>query len=264
MEDANTKPILRFKNVSFSYHSLNGEIQALDQVSFEVKRGEFLGIVGPSGCGKSTILSLIAGLLRAGSGDITFFTDDPACPRPGIGYMLQRDHLFEWRDIYHNLLLGPEINRCLTEARIQNILEMADDYGLTPFLYKKPSELSGGLKQRAALVRTMAMEPDILLLDEPFSALDYQTRLNVSADICRIIRAAGKTAVLITHDLGEAISLADRILVLSDRPAKVIREIPIRLTLSDDTPLAARNAPEYQGYFNELWDVMHSKEACGS
>ena len=248
---------LSLKNVSFSYHSQNGEVRALDSISFHVRAGEFVAIVGPSGCGKSTILSLIAGLLKPESGDITFYTEDPHDKKPGIGYMLQRDHLFEWRSVYRNIILGLEINHQLTPEKKEKVLAMAEDYGLTPFLSKKPSELSGGLKQRAALVRTMAMEPDILLLDEPFSALDYQTRLNVSADICRIIRSAQKTAILITHDLSEAISLSDRVIVLSSRPARVVKEIPIRLTLRDNSLLAARNAPEFKTYFNLLWEELN-------
>ena len=248
---------LSLKNVSFSYHSQSGEVRALDSISFHVRAGEFVAIVGPSGCGKSTILSLIAGLLKPESGDITFYTEDPHDKKPGIGYMLQRDHLFEWRSVYRNIILGLEINHQLTPEKKEKVLAMAEDYGLTPFLSKKPSELSGGLKQRAALVRTMAMEPDILLLDEPFSALDYQTRLNVSADICRIIRSAQKTAILITHDLSEAISLSDRVIVLSSRPARVVKEIPIRLTLRDNSLLAARNAPEFKTYFNLLWEELN-------
>ena len=226
--------ILSLKNIAFSYHSLNGEIKALDNISFSVRTGEFLAIVGPSGCGKSTILSLIAGLLQPESGDITFYTKDPHDKKPGIGYMLQQ----------------------LTPEKKEKVLSMVNDYGLSPFLHKKPSELSGGLKQRAALVRTLALEPEILLLDEPFSALDYQTRLTVSADICRIIRSAGKTAVLITHDLSEAVSLADRVIVLSNRPARVKAEIPIHLTLKDDSLLASRNAPEFKDYFNQLWEEL--------
>ena len=248
--------ILSLKNIAFSYHSLNGEIKALNNISFSVKTGEFLAIVGPSGCGKSTILSLIAGLLQPESGDITFYTKDPQDKKPGIGYMLQHDHLFEWRDIYKNVMLGLEINKQMTPEKKEKVLAMVDDYGLTPFLHKKPSELSGGLKQRAALVRTLALEPEILLLDEPFSALDYQTRLTVSADICRIIRSAGKTAILITHDLSEAVSLAERVIVLSNRPARVKAEIPIHLTLKDDSPLASRNAPEFKDYLNLLWEEL--------
>ena len=234
----------------------NGFI-SVDDVSLHIDDGEFVVFHGPSGCGKSTILSLIAGLLKPESGDITFYTKDPHDKKPGIGYMLQRDHLFEWRSVYRNIILGLEINRQLTPEKKEKVLAMAEDYGLTPFLSKRPGELSGGLKQRAALVRTMALEPDIVLLDEPFSAQDYQTRLNVSADICRIIRSAGKTAILITHDLSEANSLSDRVIVLSRRPAKVLKEIPIHLTLRDDGPLAARNAPEFKTCFNLLWEELN-------
>ncbi len=177
--------------------------------------------------------------------------------KPKIGYMLQHDHLFEWRSIYKNVILGLEINHLCTPERIKKTEQYLKDYGLWEFRNKRPSELSGGMKQRAALIRTLALEPELLLLDEPFSALDYQTRLQVSADICRIIRAEKKTVLLITHDLSEAISLADRIIVLSNRPATVKSQIPIRLTLPDDSMLAARNAPEFKAYFNLLWEELN-------
>ena len=246
--------LLKVKDLSFSYHSLYGETPALDHISFTVKKGEFLAIVGPSGCGKSTILSLIAGLLTPGSGHITFYSDTGT--KPGIGYMLQHDHLFEWRSIRKNVILGLEIAKKCTPENLQRIDNMLKTYGLADFADKKPGELSGGMKQRAALIRTMALEPEILLLDEPFSALDYQTRLSVSADIASIIRKAQKTAILITHDLSEAISLSDRVLVLSKRPATVKAEFPIFLTLSDTSPLAARKAPEYTSYFNRIWEEI--------
>lgn len=170
--------------------------------------------------------------------------------------MLQRDHLFEWRTVYKNAILGLEINHMLTEERLAHVDQLFIDYNLEKFKNKRPSELSGGMKQRAALIRTLAMDPQLLLLDEPFSALDYQTRLMVSADICHLIRNAGKTMIIITHDLSEAISLADRIIVLSKRPATVKKEIHIQLTLQDDSPLAARNAPEFADYFKLLWEEM--------
>lgn len=246
--------ILKIDSLSFSYHNLSGETNALDRVSFSVRKGEFLAIVGPSGCGKSTILSLIAGLMEPEEGGITFYGENGK--KPGIGYMLQHDHLFEWRSIWQNVTLGLEIQHKLTPENKQKVEKMMKDYGLSGFANKKPSELSGGMKQRAALIRTMALEPEILLLDEPFSALDYQTRLTVSADIARIIRAAGKTAVLITHDLSEAVSLSDRVLVLSQRPARVKAEFSIHLTLPDDSLLAARKAPEYTEYFNQIWEEL--------
>ena len=170
--------------------------------------------------------------------------------------MLQRDQHFEWRSIYRNVTLGLELHNLLTPERLRTVDRLLMEYGLDRFRDKRPSELSGGMKQRAALIRTLALEPQLLLLDEPFSALDYQTRLMVSDDICRLIRAAGKTMIIITHDLSEAISLADRIIVLSGRPARVKKEMPIKLTLTDDTPLAARNAPEFQTLFNRLWEDL--------
>lgn len=246
--------LVKIDRLSFSYHTLSGETKALENLSFSVKEGEFLAIVGPSGCGKSTILSLIAGLMEPESGGITFYGKNGK--KPGIGYMLQHDHLFEWRNIWQNVTLGLEIQHKLTPENKEKVRKMLDDYGLAGFTYKRPGELSGGMRQRAALIRTLALEPEILLLDEPFSALDYQTRLTVSADIARIIRAEKKTVVLITHDLSEAVSLADRVLVLSKRPAYVKAEFPIHLTLPDDSLLAARRAPEYSTYFNQIWEEL--------
>ena len=243
------QPVLQCKNVSFSYHNLKGETQALMNISFQVNKGEFISIVGPSGCGKSTLLSLIAGLEKPKSGEILLHQED----NDSIGYMLQQDHLFQWRTIKNNILLGPEIQKNLTLEKETYALKLLEEYGLSQFKDKKPSELSGGMKQRAALIRTMVMEPTLLLLDEPFSALDYQTRLIVSADIGKIIKESGITAILITHDLSEAISLSDRVIVLSKRPAFVKKEIPISLTLTDDSPLASRNAPEFNDYFSLLW-----------
>ena len=243
------QPILDCRNVSYSYHNLSGETLALSNLSFQVQTGEFLSIVGPSGCGKSTLLSLIAGLSHPEEGEIIINIED----KSRIGYMLQQDHLFEWRSIRRNVLLGPEINHILSSEHQKLADRLLKDYGLDKFQYKRPCELSGGMKQRAALIRTMLMHPKLLLLDEPFSALDYQTRLMVSADIGRIIKSSKITAILITHDLSEAISLADRIIVLSKRPARIKKDLPIHLTLKDQTPLAARNAPEFSSYFSILW-----------
>lgn len=243
--------LLRLKHIDYSYHSLTGETKALRDISFDVRENDFIAIVGPSGCGKSTLLSIISGLLKAEHGTLEY---SHASPR--IGYMLQQDNLLPWRTIYENILLGPEINKQLTPQKkvlAQNLLK---DYGLFAFKDKRPSELSGGMRQRAALIRTMVMEPDVLLLDEPFSALDYQTRLMVSADIGNIIRRLGITAILVTHDLSEAVALANRVIVLSKRPGTVTRELDIQLTLPDDSLLAARNAPEFHNYFSILWEEI--------
>lgn len=250
--------ILECKNICFSYHNLNGETRALSNISFQVNKGEFLAIVGPSGCGKSTLLSIIAGLLTPESGEILFYQQD----KIKTGYMLQQDHLLEWLTIWKNVLLGPKITKTLTKEKEALALKLLSDYGLLKFKDKKPGELSGGMKQRAALIRTMVMEPDLLLLDEPFSALDYQTRLMVSSDIGNIIRASGITAILITHDLSEAISLADRILVLTRRPATIKNNIPVHLSPLEDSLLGARGAPEFNDLFTLLWKEI-SDEYCG-
>ncbi len=243
------QPILECRNISFSYHSLKCETKALSHISFQVHRGEFIAIVGPSGCGKSTLLSIIAGLLEPEEGEIWLdHTNDMR-----IGYMLQQDHLLEWRSIWKNVLLGPEITKTMSPAKEALAERLLKDYGLYRFKDKKPGELSGGMKQRAALIRTMVMEPALLLLDEPFSALDYQTRLMVSADIGSIIRKSKITAILITHDLSEAISLADRILIMTKRPATIKGELPIHLTMKENSPLAARGAPEFNNLFTFLW-----------
>ena len=195
-------------------------------------------------------------MLKPKSGTIVVNHSDGSLGYPKIGYMLQHDHLFEWRTIYQNVVLGLEIQKKKTAEHLEYIDQLLKDYGLYEFRHKRPSELSGGMKQRAALIRTMALKPEVLLLDEPFSALDYQTRLLVSADICNLIRQTKKTVIIITHDLSEAISLADRIIVLSKRPAVVKREIPINLTIKEGDPLGARNAPEFGRYFKMLWEEM--------
>lgn len=243
------QPILECRDICFSYHNLKGETQALDHISFQVNRGEFIAIVGPSGCGKSTLLSIISGLLKPESGEILLNQADDI----RIGYMLQQDHLLEWRSIWKNVLLGPEITGTLTREKEELARRLLNDYGLYKFKDKKPGELSGGMKQRAALIRTMVMEPALLLLDEPFSALDYQTRLTVSADIGSIIRKSKISAILITHDLSEAISLADRILVMTRRPATIKDNIPVHLSMTENSTLAARNAPEFNDLFTLLW-----------
>lgn len=248
--------LLELKNINYSYHNLHGETKALENISFGIKEGEFLAIVGPSGCGKSTLLSIISGLIKPKSGTIVVNHSDGSLGYPKIGYMLQHDHLFEWRTIYQNVLLGLEINKKITPQYLEYVDQLLKDYGLSDFKFKRPSELSGGMKQRAALIRTLALKPELLLLDEPFSALDYQTRLMVSADICNLIRKSKKTVIIITHDLAEAISLADRVIVLSKRPSVVKKEIPISLTIQGGDPLAARNAPEFSHYFNILWEEL--------
>ncbi len=202
------KTKLNVNNLCYSYHTLEGETQALLDISFDVKDGEFFAIVGPSGCGKSTLLSLLCGLISPEEGTILIDELPREESHAAIGYMLQKDHLFEWRSIFSNVSLGLEIQNRLDDEAKSELLRMLDTYGLSQFRDAKPGQLSGGMRQRAALIRTLALKPDILLLDEPFSALDYQTRLEVCDDISTIIRTQKKTAILITHDLSEEIGRA--------------------------------------------------------
>ena len=253
-------PILELKNINYSYHTLDGETKALSDISFALTSGEFTAVVGPSGCGKSTLLSLIAGLMKPESGAI-FLNGEPLTENSSkIGYMLQHDHLFEWRTVYRNVFLGLEIRGALSAESKKKAESLLEQYGLLPFAHARPSELSGGMRQRAALIRTLILEPELLLLDEPFSALDYQTRLTVSDDIGQIIRRSGKTALLVTHDLSEAVSISDRVIILSERPASIARIVPIAFALEKDTPLNRRNAPEFKNYFNEIWKELNHNE----
>ena len=252
--------ILELKHIYYSYHTMDGETSALSDISFGMKEGEFVAVVGPSGCGKSTLLSLICGLLTPEKGRSRVRGKDLKESTTNIGYMLQHDQLFEWRTIYNNVILGLEVQHMLTTKSRQKAHELLDTYGLSRFENARPSQLSGGMRQRAALVRTLVLEPDILLLDEPFSALDYQTRLRVSDDIGQIIRREKKTAILVTHDLSEAVSLADRVIILSPRPATIRQTLPLIFDLENDTPLNRRAAPEFKTYFNLIWKELNSNE----
>ena len=250
-------PVLKVRDVCLSYHTLSGETPALSHISFDLMPGEFLSVVGPSGCGKSTLLNLIAGLIEPECGSIILDRKAVCGNSSTVGYMLQKDHLLEWRRIYKNILLGLEIRGQLTPDKLAHAEELLHTYGLDRFRNSRPSQLSGGMRQRAALIRTLVLEPELLLLDEPFSALDYQTRLNVSDDIGKILKSSGKPAILVTHDISEAISMADRVLVLSARPATVQKVVDIHLTLENRTPLSSRNAPDFKKYFNLIWKELN-------
>lgn len=248
--------LLKAQELSYSYHTLNGETPALDRVSFCLYRKEFLAIVGPSGCGKSTILSLIAGLLTPGSGGITFYGENGH--QPGIGYMLQHDLLFEWRNVWQNVTLGLEIAHKDTARNLERVRRMLSDYGLLEFQHKKPSQLSGGMRQRLPSSARWRSSPISFCSMSRFRA-GLPDPLTVSADIAAMIRKAEKSVILITHDLAEAISLADRVLILSARPARVKAEFPIHLTAADHSPLAARRAPEYGQLFNQIWEELSNE-----
>lgn len=241
------KEVLRFENVSMHYHSRQGETVAVKDLSLHVEEGEFVAIIGPSGCGKTTLLSLAAGLLQPTRGKVI--------SHGTFGYMLQKDELFPWRTIEKNIFLPLEIKGRDTPSQRTRALALAEKYGLKQFLKSYPNALSGGMRQRAALIRTLSVDPNILLLDEPFSALDYQTRLSVCDDVYKIIRTEKKTALLITHDISEAISVADRILVLSQRPATVVAEHALDFTESE--PLRRRENKAFSAWFELLWKELN-------
>ena len=242
------KEVLRFDNVSMHYHTKQGETVALQEVNFSVSEGEFVAIIGPSGCGKTTLLSLAAGLLSPTKGKVL-------SGGYSFGYMLQKDELFPWRTIEKNIFLPLEIKGTNTPENRKRALALAEKYGLGQFLKSYPTALSGGMRQRAALIRTLSVNPDILLLDEPFSALDYQTRLSVCDDVYKIIREERKTALLITHDISEAISVADKIFVLSHRPAHIVAEHI--LDFPDGKPLKRRENKLFSHWFEILWKELN-------
>ena len=248
--------ILKLENVSLTYQSDTSETQAIKNLNLTVKKGEFIAIIGPSGCGKTTILSLIAGLIRPTHGKIILNGEEITKPSKSIGYMLQRDELFPWRTILKNTYLPLEIKKTLTEENKVRVLNLLKKYGLGDFLKSYPSEISGGMRQRVALIRTLASNPDLLLLDEPFSALDYQTRLAVCDDVYNIINQERKTAILVTHDISEAISMADRIIVLTKRPSEIYKIHTYDVDKSI-LPLKRREDPTFGEKFETLWRELN-------
>ena len=248
--------ILILKNVSLIYHTPKTEITAIENVSFTLSRGEFVSIIGPSGCGKTSILSIVAGLLRPSGGEVILRGEKVKKPSASVGYMFQRDELFPWRTIEQNAMLPLEITKKTENGNKTRVNELLLKYGLNDFRKRYPSELSGGMRQRAALIRTLAPDPELLLLDEPFSALDYQTRLNVADDVYSIIKSEGKTAILVTHDISEAISVSDRILVLSSRPS-VVRHEHILDTDKSLSPLKRREKPDFSKWFERKWGELN-------
>lgn len=247
--------LLELKNVSLSYHTKAGQTDALGGIDIAVERGEFVAIVGPSGCGKTTILSLVAGLMKPSGGEILL--DGAVVERPGgdVGYCLQRDSLFEWLTIEKNAVIGLKMQKKLTDDTRRYAADLLEKYGLKEFAKAYPNQLSGGMRQRAALIRTLAFRPKMLLLDEPFSALDYQTRLEVAADVGNIIKQEHLTALLVTHDISEAITLASRVYILTPRPAKVKKIVPIRL---EGNSLERRADKDFGKYFDAIWKDLQT------
>ena len=238
--------VLEIKNLKKIYHTKKGETLAVEDFTFDLKEGEFVAIVGPSGCGKSTILSVLCGLEEKSGGDIKLKKGAK------IGYMLQQDSLFEWRNILDNCLLGLEINKNLNEKTKERVINLLNTYGLKDFINSYPDNLSGGMRQRVALIRTLATNPDLLLMDEPFSALDYQSRLAISDDIYNILKKEKKTMIMVTHDIAEAISMCDKVIVLSNRPATIKSIYNIELE-NKSTPINNRKDKNFSYYYDKIW-----------
>ena len=249
------KVFLSVENINLTYQSLESETKAIENISFTMDKGEFVSIVGPSGCGKSTLLSCIAGLTTPTSGKIRLEGKEIYGVNPQIGYMLQTDNLFPWRNIYKNVMLGLEIQNKITEQNKAYVNHLLKKYGLWEFKDSYPSSLSGGMRQRAALIRTLAVRPALLLLDEAFSALDYQTRVNVSKDVYDILRSENQTMIMVTHDIPEAVSMSDRIIVLSKRPANISLIVKTPFSKSRDT-LAVRTTKGYADCYDTVWKEM--------
>ena len=248
--------ILEVKNIGKKYQNKKGEVQALKNVNFRVKRGEFVSIIGPSGCGKSTLLSIIAGLEKKTEGDVYIEGEKIEGISSKIGYMLQRDCLLEWRNILNNTLFGLEIKGIKTKENIEYVKQLLKKYNLYDFANKYPSELSGGMRQRVALIRTLAVKPKVLLLDEAFSALDYQTRIMVTEDIYSILKKENITTIMVTHDISEAISMADRVMVLTKRPGTIKDMHKIDFEMENRTPINCRQSPKFSKYFDCLWKEL--------
>ena len=252
--------LITLNNVKKHYHTIAEEILAVDNINLSVEKGEFISLVGPSGCGKTTILSMIAGLLRPSNGKLFIDNEEVKGPSQRIGYMLQQDYLLKWRTIEQNIYLGLEIQGRLDSKTKSYALYLLDEMGLSAFKSSYPSQLSGGMRQRVALVRTLATNPDILLLDEPFSALDYQTKLKLEDLVIETIRKHEKTAILVTHDIGEAIAMSDRVVILGRNPGFVKEIVTIPDELRDPLPFNSREMALFQTYFKRIWEGMEDHD----
>ena len=245
--------ILKINNLYKTYYTNHGEIDALCNINLEVNEKDFIALVGPSGCGKSTLLSIIGKLEDKTKGEV-LKKDDLK-----IGYMLQDDCLFPYLTIYENCILGLKITKTCTKENIDNVKHLLNEYGLKDFMNNYPKDLSGGMRQRVALIRTLALKPDLLLLDEPFSALDYQMRINVSNDVLNIIRREGKTLIIVTHDISEAISMCNKVIVFSKRPSTIKKIYNINYNFDRKDPIKNRSSKEFMEYYEKIWDDLNEK-----
>jgi NitT/TauT family transport system ATP-binding protein len=258
--DPYMEPAIRLQGVTQVYVTAKQASLAVASIDFRIFPGEFVSLVGPSGCGKTTILSMIAGLIKPTEGTVELFGSKVEGPSPRVGYMLQQDYLFPWRTIWENVLVGLELRKQLTAEKKEYALHLLEEMGLADHRDQRPHQLSGGMRQRVSLVRTLATEPDILLLDEPFSALDYQTKLQLEDLVVQILKAHGKSALLVTHDLSEAIAMSDRVIVLDTKPGRVRKEMPVPEEIRQHTPFEAREQPGFHDLFREVWRELEAAD----
>lgn len=251
---------LELKNISKIYQDDNGETVAIKNFNYKFNEGEFVTLLGPSGCGKSTLLSIISGLDFPSTGNVYLNGEDITSKTTNIGYMLQKDYLLEWKTIFQNILFGLEIKKILSEENIKYAKKLLETYGLKEFENKYPSQLSGGMRQRVSLIRTLATKPEILLLDEAFSALDYQTRLDVSSDVYKIIKNEKKSTIMVSHDIPEAISMSDKIIVLTNRPAEIKNIHEINFDIPNRSPINCRDHPDFRKYFDTIWKELNTND----
>ncbi len=251
---------LKVKNISHTYFTKTSATTALSDISLDIAEGEFISLLGPSGCGKTTLLSIIAGLIKPTEGLVTLEGKRIGNKSNDIGYMLQQDYLFPWKTIEQNIQIGLKLNKLLEQDRIKYTLQLLEKMGLKGVEKQYPKELSGGMRQRVALVRTLATEPKVLMLDEPFSALDFQTKLHLEDHIFETLKSFNKTAILVTHDIGEAIAMSDRIFLLSARPGRIYKTFIIPDELRNLVPFHARNHELFQSLFQTIWKELESLE----
>lgn len=259
-KEENHLSFLTLENISHHYFSKKGHTKALEHVSLSIQEGEFISILGPSGCGKSTILSIIAGVIKQSEGSVLLKDEKKSDSTLAIGYMLQQDYLFPWKTIIDNVLLGPKLNKEHTTEMKEKALKLLEEVGLSGISQSYPESLSGGMRQRVSLVRTLITDPEILLLDEPFSALDFLTKLKLENLVSELLRNYKKTAVLVTHDIGEAISMSDRIFIMDANPGTIAKIFEVPIELRNETPFLVRRHPKYQIIFDQVWAALNKDE----
>ncbi|KEK24599.1 ABC transporter ATP-binding protein [Bacillus gaemokensis] len=247
---------LQICNVSHCFFAKENARLVLEDINLHVEEGEFVSFLGPSGCGKTTLLSIIAGLLKPIEG-IVFLEDEPIIKSTSsMGYMLQQDYLFPWKTIEENIMLGLHITKTYGVKTKEHTLQLLQQVGLHEVEKQYPRELSGGMRQRAALVRTLATNPKILLLDEPFSALDYQTKLKLEELVFSLLQTYKKTSLLVTHDIEEAIAMSDRIYLLQAKPGKIAKTFIVPESIRSLSPLKARHHPDFPALFQDIWKEL--------